>query len=216
LESTDNIYSSTMANLVQSICYLTNQVNTICVSTAGNCVDGVQNQNETGVDCGGPCAGCEAGLTCIRDSDCRTSLCTPAWPGLPPSCQIATFVGVNVVSPSPRAASIVLGVLGGIFVFLAMVIGFCWWSEPVPLQKDLAIKLEPEPIIEIATPKSDGRSIPAGDSKMVEEPVDPSPVDVKSDYQQQSSQDKDAEADALADEFAADVPDRDEDDELRG
>jgi len=33
----------------------------------GNCIDGIQNQGETGIDCGGPCSPCEESLECTPD-----------------------------------------------------------------------------------------------------------------------------------------------------
>ncbi len=29
------------------------------------CTDGIQNQGETGIDCGGPCAACNVCVTCV-------------------------------------------------------------------------------------------------------------------------------------------------------
>ncbi|HVZ31685.1 MAG TPA: hypothetical protein VG963_04620, partial [Polyangiaceae bacterium] len=40
-----------------------------------SCQDGLQNGNETAVDCGGACAGCAAGSACGGDSDCATGIC---------------------------------------------------------------------------------------------------------------------------------------------
>jgi hypothetical protein len=40
------------------------------------CSDGVQNENETGIDCGGPnCDPCESGEDCIDNSDCQSGVC---------------------------------------------------------------------------------------------------------------------------------------------
>ena len=40
------------------------------------CSDGIQNGDETDVDCGGPdCAGCADGGTCILASDCESNFC---------------------------------------------------------------------------------------------------------------------------------------------
>lgn len=44
----------------------------------GTCSDGVLNQNETAIDCGGTCAGqssCANGLSCNTASDCKSSVC---------------------------------------------------------------------------------------------------------------------------------------------
>jgi len=42
---------------------------------AGSCSDGMQNQDETDVDCGGSCGPCANGNTCIASSDCRSNTC---------------------------------------------------------------------------------------------------------------------------------------------
>lgn len=40
------------------------------------CADGVKNDDETGVDCGGPkCAGCDDGQACMQASDCLSDSC---------------------------------------------------------------------------------------------------------------------------------------------
>jgi len=39
------------------------------------CDDGLKNQYETDVDCGGACHACDAGRTCIVDADCRSRNC---------------------------------------------------------------------------------------------------------------------------------------------
>ncbi len=45
-----------------------------CVSPE-SCTDGIQNQNETDVDCGGVCDPCEQGKHCIQDTDCASGAC---------------------------------------------------------------------------------------------------------------------------------------------
>ncbi len=40
-----------------------------------NCSDGVQNQNETGVDCGGVCQPCGISVACKSNRDCITGYC---------------------------------------------------------------------------------------------------------------------------------------------
>ncbi len=45
---------------------------------APTCADGLQNQEETGVDCGGPCApnlGCELEEACVVNQDCKSEYC---------------------------------------------------------------------------------------------------------------------------------------------
>jgi hypothetical protein len=39
------------------------------------CDDGIQNQGEADVDCGGPCARCDVWRSCVANSDCRTGVC---------------------------------------------------------------------------------------------------------------------------------------------
>ena len=47
------------------------------VCAAPTCSDGVQNQDETDVDCGGAtCSGCPAGGGCTTGSDCISGICT--------------------------------------------------------------------------------------------------------------------------------------------
>ncbi len=46
-----------------------------CLSD-GTCSDGVQNQDETGVDCGGHCDPCPIGEGCVDDSDCGSGACS--------------------------------------------------------------------------------------------------------------------------------------------
>lgn len=39
------------------------------------CADGVKNQDETDVDCGGACPACNLGQTCDKNSDCANGVC---------------------------------------------------------------------------------------------------------------------------------------------
>ena len=39
------------------------------------CIDGVENQDESDVDCGGPCAPCLVGKTCNVAADCKSEVC---------------------------------------------------------------------------------------------------------------------------------------------
>ncbi len=46
-------------------------------SLAPNCTDGLKNQDETDVDCGGlNCGACEDTQNCLTDTDCSSKLCT--------------------------------------------------------------------------------------------------------------------------------------------
>ncbi len=42
---------------------------------AATCGDDVRNQNETGVDCGGPCPDCATGQPCGTGADCQSGVC---------------------------------------------------------------------------------------------------------------------------------------------
>jgi len=50
--------------------------NVVSTTYAETCIDGLQNQDETGVDCGGVCPGCGAGGGCIVPADCVSEVCT--------------------------------------------------------------------------------------------------------------------------------------------
>src|SRR3954469_14795809 len=43
---------------------------------ASTCSDGVQNGDETGVDCGGSCPRCGNGRSCLSRNDCASALCS--------------------------------------------------------------------------------------------------------------------------------------------
>jgi len=61
----------------------------------GTCTDGVQNQDETAVDCGGTsCGGCDNGQTCDVVSDCISLVCN----GNTHACEVVC--GDGVVSPT--------------------------------------------------------------------------------------------------------------------
>lgn len=50
--------------------------NGACTGTVPSCSDGIQNQEETDVDCGGPCgATCENGQNCSSYADCQSGYC---------------------------------------------------------------------------------------------------------------------------------------------
>lgn len=46
--------------------------------TGPRCDDGLQDGDETGIDCGGPgtCPRCGTGSLCVRASDCQSGVCT--------------------------------------------------------------------------------------------------------------------------------------------
>jgi len=57
------------------------------VPVAPSCSDGIQNQQETDVDCGGPnCAACGNGKACSLNSDCTSNICTSNICTAAPSC----------------------------------------------------------------------------------------------------------------------------------
>jgi hypothetical protein len=45
------------------------------VSTTPTCSDGLKNQGESDVDCGGPCGKCASGKTCAKDAECASAYC---------------------------------------------------------------------------------------------------------------------------------------------
>jgi hypothetical protein len=53
----------------------------VCAPVGATCTDGIQNGDEAGVDCGGPCAACsgggggDGGVPCEKDGDCPSNLC---------------------------------------------------------------------------------------------------------------------------------------------
>jgi hypothetical protein len=56
--------------------------------TSISCTDGVQNGDETDVDCGGgTCPGCDDGEMCIENGDCQSQVCDPGTNTCtPPTC----------------------------------------------------------------------------------------------------------------------------------
>ena len=70
----------------------------VCIATA-TCSDGIQNQDETDVDCGGSCPNtCPEGQSCLTDADCTTAFCNQTTliceqpPCVPVTCQDVGFV----------------------------------------------------------------------------------------------------------------------------
>jgi hypothetical protein len=43
---------------------------------AATCTDGVKNQNETDLDCGGSCSPCDIGRACLAGANCQSFVCT--------------------------------------------------------------------------------------------------------------------------------------------
>ena len=50
------------------------------------CNDGILNQDETDIDCGGSCGKCGEGKACLEDSGCASNYCNPAGVCAVPSC----------------------------------------------------------------------------------------------------------------------------------
>ncbi|MFP4111398.1 MAG: hypothetical protein ACLFUO_00195 [Candidatus Woesearchaeota archaeon] len=60
-----------------------------CIEMPDTCSDGVKNNDETDVDCGGSCEQCELDMDCTRDADCSSGLCddsTNTCIALPETC----------------------------------------------------------------------------------------------------------------------------------
>jgi hypothetical protein len=56
----------------------TSGVCTMAKCAVANCMDNVQNEDETGQDCGGNnCSPCSDGVTCLLPSDCVSRVCMP-------------------------------------------------------------------------------------------------------------------------------------------
>jgi len=47
----------------------------VVTQSVASCNDGIQNQDETDIDCGGTCPACESGQSCVVDSDCQSGYC---------------------------------------------------------------------------------------------------------------------------------------------
>ena len=43
----------------------------------GTCTDGIKNNDETDIDCGGPCGKCNNNKSCSSSSDCQSNYCSP-------------------------------------------------------------------------------------------------------------------------------------------
>jgi len=72
------------ACLVNSDCSSNYCVDGVCI--AATCSDGVRNQDESAVDCGGVCDPCGLGVECYYDSDCESLYCDSTGICAEPSC----------------------------------------------------------------------------------------------------------------------------------
>jgi len=57
--------------------------------TEETCSDGIKNQKETDVDCGGPCKPCSLGKFCSANSDCESGYCYNG------RCESAPIIGIS-------------------------------------------------------------------------------------------------------------------------
>ena len=85
--------------------------------TRVQCFDGVQNEDETDVDCGGSCSSCALGQGCLLDTDCSNRSCSSgicisaaptvvptATPTLVPTflaCEIGHFYNTSILDCQP-------------------------------------------------------------------------------------------------------------------
>ena len=70
--------AETCGNCAEGFVGVLGPSNEPCYVAGEHCANGVLDGYETDVDCGGPCAPCEAGAACTGDMDCAYSWCT-AW-----------------------------------------------------------------------------------------------------------------------------------------
>ncbi len=68
--------------------------------TLARCDDGNQNQGETDVDCGGPCATCADGRGCASGADCQSGACTES-SCASASCGDGVVNGTDECDPGP-------------------------------------------------------------------------------------------------------------------
>jgi hypothetical protein len=92
--------------------------------TAGSCVDDIQNNDETDVDCGGSCHGCNFGEACLDHTDCQggactSNLCSTFSPTLSPTVMPSDLPSVSPstdpsVNPTAIPSSLPSGVPSGL------------------------------------------------------------------------------------------------------
>lgn len=58
-----------------------------------NCSDGIKNQDETDIDCGGSCPKCSDGKSCLQNSDCEGNYCNSNNICAAPSCNDGVMNG---------------------------------------------------------------------------------------------------------------------------
>lgn len=85
--------SGLKCNLDEGICY-----------TPESCSDGIKNQDETDIDCGGSCSACTFGQKCLEASDCDTNECTGnVCSGTKPDVADINKLSINEVMGSPKS-----------------------------------------------------------------------------------------------------------------
>jgi hypothetical protein len=67
--------ASEVGGLIIDTDYFNPRDHSFCDSQSESCLDGLLNQNESDVDCGGGCDACPDGLACNRDDDCMSGFC---------------------------------------------------------------------------------------------------------------------------------------------
>ena len=101
----DRVYFTKRPELVQTCTY---------ISPKETCYDGIKNQDETDVDCGGlVCAKCQDGKNCITDDDCINSCGTTGVCYTPPVIE----------APAPPAKRNIWMYLGILAAAIAVLIG---------------------------------------------------------------------------------------------
>ena len=61
--------------LAHSDCATGQCIGGLCATPPLHCEDGQTGEGETGVDCGGSCAPCQDGATCVLEQDCLSQVC---------------------------------------------------------------------------------------------------------------------------------------------
>lgn len=69
-----------------------------CSPCTVSCSDGKKNGSETDVDCGGSCPGCPVTSSCLKNTDCGSSLCSVGQCILPKNCK-------EILQVDPSASS---------------------------------------------------------------------------------------------------------------
>jgi len=65
----------TESSMAVTVSFGANDLHSVPVQPTPTCSDGIRNQHESDVDCGGPCNPCAAGRRCDGGTDCRSTIC---------------------------------------------------------------------------------------------------------------------------------------------